>query len=142
MPASSKKNTKKSAKKNVVRAAKAEPMPPSKEDFLKAFQDVYTISAAAARVGLTRRMVMDWMADDPDFKARVLEMKEEHIEMVEDIMFDTIITKKSDPMIMFYLQTQGRHKGYGTKKDDKDKLPTLPKKVTVTVVTARKPKEE
>lgn len=107
---------------------------------MRAFEDVYTITAAARSIGVTRQAVLEWAKDDADFQARMIDLREEKIELVEEEMFEAIMKKKSEPMIMFYLRTQGRKKGYGTTGDEA--FATLPSKVTVTVVHARHTEKE
>lgn len=107
-----------------------------KELFLSAFRESYTITSAALKIGVTRQTVWNWAKEDPDFQQKILDIREEKIEQVEDLMWEAITQKKSEEMIRFFLRTQARHKGFAN-TENIEQIAKLPSKVQVTVIRAK-----
>lgn len=85
---------------------------------------------ACEEVGITRFQHNDWMRDDEDYRETFKVLKEEQKDFVEGKLLEKIngvsVTKgvndngelivyevtPSDPLIMFYLKTQAKERGY------------------------------
>lgn len=90
-------------------------MDKQKEDFLNAFSAGYGIILNACEaIGISRSKYYKWMQDDPDFAAKVEEIKEAQIDFVESKLISAIDANDTTAII-FYLKTKGKKRGYSEK---------------------------
>lgn len=69
------------------------------------------VSDAARKAGVSAEVPYSWMAEDPDFKAKVAEAKEIAIDFVESSLFRQI-QKEVPASTIFFLKTRAKHRGY------------------------------
>ena len=79
------------------------------------------VSTACKSVGIARETHYEWMKNDEDFKAKVLDVKDIAIDYVESQMFSAIGNGDSS-LIKYYLSTQGKVRGYIEKTEVDSKL--------------------
>lgn len=89
----------------------------SKEIFLKQLKTSKGIIAPACKkANISRTTYYRWMENDPNFKEEVNNIFEESIDHVESKMHRRI-NEGSDRMIIFYLETKGKDRGYSKKSE-------------------------
>lgn len=86
------------------------------------------VSAACDEAGISRAQYYVWLERDESFAQAVRDMTERNIDIVESVMFDLIVNEKNPQMVMFYLKTKGKGRGYRegmehTGADGKDLFP-------------------
>lgn len=83
--------------------------------FLKAYiASGYNISEACRKVGVRRKTVTHWKYDDPEFANKMWEVEESITDFVESQMLKQI--RNNNPaMIMWFLETKGKNRGYTRK---------------------------
>ncbi len=73
-------------------------------------------------IGISRFEVYKWRKDDPEFNNAVEEINEVSLDMVEGVMMKAILEDGNARLIMFYLNSKGKKRGYGLKNEsDGDK---------------------
>ena len=86
-----------------------------KKRFLKAYAaSGYNISEACKKVGLRRMLIKEWKVADPEFANKMWEVEESITDFVESQMLKQI--RNNNPaMIMWFLETKGKNRGYTRK---------------------------
>jgi hypothetical protein len=74
------------------------------------------IKCACDRVGTTRQNFNVHYRKDEDFKKAIDDILEEQIDFVETKMVEGI-RNGNDKLILFYLRTRGKHRGWGETTD-------------------------
>jgi predicted DNA-binding transcriptional regulator AlpA len=74
------------------------------------------VKNAVEQVGIHRSTFYDWVNQDEDFAREVNSIREGAIDFVESKMFQRI-KEGSDTMIIFYLKTQAKARGYVEKSE-------------------------
>jgi hypothetical protein len=69
------------------------------------------VTTAIQSVKLHRSTFYKWMKEDEQFKKDVEDIRESALDFVESKMFERI-QNGSDTMIIFFLKTQGKKRGY------------------------------
>ena len=69
------------------------------------------VTTAIQSVKMHRSTFYNWMKEDEDFKQEVDDIRESALDFVESKMFERI-ENGSDTMIIFFLKTQGKKRGY------------------------------
>lgn len=69
------------------------------------------VTTAIQSVKMNRSTFYKWMNEDEEFKKEVDDIRESALDYVESKMFERI-TNGSDTMIIFFLKTQGKKRGY------------------------------
>lgn len=103
-----------------VRNHKAQKYSPKKRkqlmnDFLVAFEKTLgVVSPAADMIGVRRSTIYRWREQYPEFDEACREISETAIDFVETKMFKKIdrSDKGSESLMIFYLKTKGKHRGY------------------------------
>ena len=91
------------------------------------------VSYACKKANVSRRVYYDYLNTDPDFERQVEEIKEAQVDTVEVALLNAI-TEGNITAIIFYLKTQGKHRGYIEKSEiratvetgDNDLLENIP----------------
>lgn len=79
------------------------------------------VSLTCEKIGISRFAFYRWRDEDPEFNAAVEEINERTIDTVESQMLKGIQDGNAR-LIIFFLSTKGRGRGYGqTKENDGDK---------------------
>lgn len=79
------------------------------------------LSEVARSFKVSRQAVYDWIGDDPEYKAVLDEARERTCDMAEGILMKRMRGKNEAVSLkaaQYYLDTQAKHRGYGTKKID------------------------
>lgn len=74
------------------------------------------VKNAVEQVGIHRSTFYDWVNQDEDFAREVNSIREGAIDFVESKMFERI-KEGSDTMIIFFLKTQAKARGYVEKSE-------------------------
>lgn len=74
------------------------------------------VKNAVEQVGIHRSTFYDWVNQDEDFAREVNSIRESAIDFVESKMFQRI-KEGSDTMIIFFLKTQAKSRGYVEKTE-------------------------
>lgn len=74
------------------------------------------VSTAAKKAGISRETHRLWMRDDPEYAAKVAEVREDRVDFIES-MAHKRVSEGSDTMIIFMLKTQGKERGYIERQD-------------------------
>lgn len=74
------------------------------------------VTSAIQSVNLHRSTFYKWMKEDEAFKKEVDDIRESALDFVESKMFERI-ENGSDTMIIFFLKTQGKKRGYVEKQE-------------------------
>lgn len=69
------------------------------------------VTNACNKVGINRSTHYDWLKDDPEYKAEVLDIEDIAIDFVESKLHQSI-NNGSDTAIIFYLKTKAKKRGY------------------------------
>lgn len=69
------------------------------------------VSAAAQKLGCSRRVLYDWMAKDPDIKQAREDAEESLLDMAEGKLY-TAVREGDMTAIIFTLKTKGKKRGY------------------------------
>ena len=77
----------------------------------------FNVSATANAIGICRKTVYQWQYDDPAFKERFDEALETQIDFVESKAMEQI-DQGNTGMIIFFLKTRGKHRGYFEKHQE------------------------
>lgn len=84
-------------------------------DFLQAYEkSLGVLKTACEATGMCRKTIWEWRKKYPEFDDACHECEETAIDFVESRMFKKIDTggKGSESLIIFYLKTKGRKRGY------------------------------
>ena len=113
-------------------AAKADKMDSPKDRMILALtKSLGVVSTAANKANIARSAHYEWLTSDPEYKAKVEDIKNLAIDFVESKMFNQI--KSGDTaLIKYFLSTQGKNRGYverqeiaNTNKDGEDIPPAI-----------------
>jgi hypothetical protein len=72
------------------------------------------VTTACNLVGIEPKTHYNWLKDDPDYAQAVADVKNTALDFVESQQFKRI-KEGSDTMIIWYLKTQGKQRGYTEK---------------------------
>lgn len=94
-----------------------------KEYALKVLQKNFgNVSLTCETIGISRFEFYKWRKDDPEFNKAVEDINEFSLDMVESAMMKSIFEEGNSRLIMFYLNSKGKKRGYGLKNEsDGDK---------------------
>ena len=84
-------------------------------DFLQAYEkSLGVLKTACEATGMCRKTIWEWRKKYPEFDDACHECEETAIDFVESRMFKKIDTggKGSESLIIFYLKTKAKHRGY------------------------------
>ena len=84
-------------------------------DFLIAYEKALgVLKTACEATGMCRKTIWEWRKKYPEFDNACHECEETAIDFVESRMFKKIDTggKGSESLIIFYLKTKAKHRGY------------------------------
>ena len=90
------------------------------EDFLVAYEKSLGVMKPACEVvGIHRKTIWTWRQKYPEFDERCRECEELAIDFVESRMFKSIDKggKGSESLMIFYLKTKGKRRGYVEKQE-------------------------
>lgn len=84
----------------------------NKELFLEAFKNkAGNIAQSCKAVNIARQTFYNWCNTDPVFHREYLDVKEELVDYAEATLL-TLIKEKNATATIFFLKTQGKHRGY------------------------------
>lgn len=89
-------------------------------DFLQAYEkSLGVLKTACEATGMCRKTIWEWRKKYPEFDDACHECEETAIDFVESRMFKKIDTggKGSESLIIFYLKTKAKHRGYVEKQE-------------------------
>lgn len=89
-------------------------------DFLIAYENSLGVLKTACEMsGMCRKTIWEWRKKYPEFDAACHECEETALDFVESKMFKKIDRgdKGSESLIIFYLKTKGKHRGYVEKQE-------------------------
>ena len=89
-------------------------------DFLIAYEKALgVLKTACEATGMCRKTIWEWRKKYPEFDAACHECEETALDFVESKMFKKIDRgdKGSESLIIFYLKTKGKHRGYIEKQE-------------------------
>lgn len=89
-------------------------------DFLIAYENSLGVLKTACEMsGMCRKTIWEWRKKYPEFDAACHECEETALDFVESKMFKKIDRgdKGSESLIIFYLKTKGKHRGYIEKQE-------------------------
>ena len=89
-------------------------------DFLQAYEkSLGVLKTACEATGMCRKTIWEWRKKYPEFDDACHECEEVAIDFVESRMFKKIDTggKGSESLIIFYLKTKAKHRGYVEKQE-------------------------
>ncbi len=84
------------------------------------------IKLALSKANIKRTEYNKLLTLYPEFEQTVNDIQESNIDVVESVLLNKIKTKQDSNLIMFYLRTKGKHRGYNEKAIDKEKKETAP----------------
>lgn len=90
------------------------------DDFLIAYENSLGVLKTACEIsGMCRKTIWEWRKRYPEFDAACHECEETAIDFVESKMFKKIDRgdKGSESLMIFYLKTKGKHRGYVEKQE-------------------------
>ena len=88
-----------------------------KKDILKALKNTMgNVSLSCEKVGISRFAFYKWRDEDPEFDREVEEINERTLDFVESKLMQGIQDGNAR-MIIFFLSTKGRGRGYGQAKE-------------------------
>lgn len=118
-------------KNNERKPSSVDPMPPDPEEenkqlFLTALRKRYgIILIACSDTGIAEKEVTRWLATDESFSREVATARERMLDFVEAKMFEKI-GSGNERLIRFYLETQGKDRGYVKRRELADATSLLP----------------
>lgn len=74
------------------------------------------VTTAANQVGISRETHRKWCINDPEYAAKVEEIKDIKLDFLESKAHQRV-NEGSDTMIIFMLKTQGKKRGYIEKQE-------------------------
>ena len=90
------------------------------DKFLEAYEkSLGVLKTACEASGMCRKTIWEWRKKYPEFDAACHECEETAIDFVESKMFKKIDRgdKGSESLMIFYLKTKGKHRGYVEKQE-------------------------
>lgn len=97
--------------------AKTKKITAKQKKFLETFKDnLGVVSQSCEEFGISRQTFYDWKKDNQTFAAATSDISEVALDFVENMAFERI-KEKSDTMIIFYLKTKGKSRGYIEKQE-------------------------
>lgn len=112
------KNCNECIAQNPVYQKIAEQTAKDQEKFLEALsRSANNISVAVKQTGISRQTHLNWVENFEDYKNRYEEISETVIDWVEGKMM-SLIKKEDKTMIIFYLKTRAKHRGYIERVDN------------------------
>lgn len=99
-------------KRKTVARAQTERKEANKARFLVALAECKGVmSDASRRIGISCDRPYGWLREDPDFKAKVDDIREISIDFAESALFRQI-EKDIPASTIFFLKTRAKHRGY------------------------------
>ena len=99
--------TRLSCKKGTVRGKELR-----QKEFLKLYPgNLYNITQTAKDIGVSRRVIYQWLETDEDFQETMNDMKESRLDAVESKLFEKAVSGDIISCI-FFLKCQGKARGY------------------------------
>lgn len=84
----------------------------NKDKFLVAYeQKAGNVSQACEAIGIARQTFYEWCHKDDIFNTRQQEVKDTLVDFAEATLL-TLIKEKNPTATIFFLKTQGKHRGY------------------------------
>ena len=84
----------------------------NKDKFLVALESkAGNIAQSYKAIGISRQAFYNWCSDDLEFHRHYLEVRESMIDFAEATLL-TLIKEKHATATIFFLKTQGKHRGY------------------------------
>ncbi len=109
------------SQKKQERPASEQRMEKQKKDVLKALKTTMgNVSLSCEKVGISRFAFYRWREEDSDFNREVEEINERTLDFVESKLMQGIQDGNAR-MIIFFLSTKGRKRGYGQTKEQTEK---------------------
>lgn len=69
------------------------------------------VTTACKKVGIARQTHYRWLEDDPDYAAKVTELKNVALDFAESKLH-SLIDDMNPTAVIFFLKTQGKQRGY------------------------------
>lgn len=109
------------SQKKQERPASEQRMEKQKKDVLKALKTTMgNVSLSCEKVGISRFAFYRWREEDSDFNREVEEINERTLDFVESKLMQGIQDGNAR-MIIFFLSTKGRKRGYGQTNEQTEK---------------------
>jgi hypothetical protein len=109
------RNIKKAIEKGTL--LKREAMEQRKSEFLKALDENIGIATTVCiKHGITRDTYYRWLRSDPDFAEKVQAIKDRGVDFAEDMLMSKVVAGDLQA-VMFFLRSQGKHRGWNDKVD-------------------------
>lgn len=94
--------------------------PISKEMFLEALREkLGIVSLACKQVGISKQVFDTWCEEDSDFVEAVRQCDEVVLDFTEAKLYEKI-SKGDAKLICFLLETKGKRRGYGKRKENEE----------------------
>lgn len=98
------------AKKAIIKSDKSDTI---KRKLVEAMEkSLGVVTNACQMVGCTRDTYYRYMRDDPEFAAKIDNIKDIALDFVESQMFNEIREHRNPTLMIFYLKTKGKERGY------------------------------
>jgi hypothetical protein len=98
-------------------AIKRAAMEQRKKEFLNALdENIGIVTTVCIKQGISRDTYYRWLRHDPAFAERVQEIKDRGIDFAEDMLMSKIVAGDLQA-VMFFLRSQGKHRGWNDKVD-------------------------
>jgi hypothetical protein len=82
------------------------------------FETLGNVKAASEKVGISRGIHYHWLSEDQEYLAAYEKGRDTQLDFVEAKAMERI-DQGSDQMIIFFLRTRGRSRGYKIKEEEK-----------------------
>ena len=83
-----------------------------KQAMLAALEKTLGVVSTAAKIaGIDRNLHYDWLKEDPDYAAKVAELKNVALDFAESKLH-SLIDDMNPTAVIFFLKTQGKQRGY------------------------------
>jgi len=82
-----------------------------KKQFIKLYEKNFNVARTCEQLGIKRSRVYDEMKKDEKFKTEFEEVREKMLDIAENALM-TAVTQGNVTAIIFFLKTQGKHRGY------------------------------
>jgi hypothetical protein len=104
-------------------------LPMLKKQFLKFYEQCGLLEEAATSCGINTATVLTWRNDDPDFRQKYDEVKDNFVTLLEDAAMKRALSGKDSLMLMFMLKANNPEK-----YDDKARNPAQPPQIAIQIV--------